>query len=64
LRECFPPYFCPSCPYPQAHLEIGDRASVKLAVQEYEKLVELEPDNRTYKDGLKDAMLTWEADFA
>jgi hypothetical protein len=49
---------------PQAHLKIGERASVKLAIQEYEKLVEMEPDNRDYKDGLKDAMLTWEADWA
>jgi hypothetical protein len=37
---------------------------VQLAVKEYEKLVELEPDNRAYKDGLRDAMLTWEADWA
>ena len=33
-------------------------------VQEYEKALELAPDNRTYKEALKDAQLTWEADFA
>ena len=48
----------------QAHLEIGERATVKLAVEEYEKALELDPDNRTYKAALKDAMLTWEADWA
>uniref|UniRef100_A0A7S0L601 J domain-containing protein n=1 Tax=Coccolithus braarudii TaxID=221442 RepID=A0A7S0L601_9EUKA len=48
----------------QAHLELGERATVKLAVQEYEKALELSPDNRTYKDALKDAQLTWEADWA
>mmetsp|Transcript_50546 Transcript_50546/g.83778 ORF Transcript_50546/g.83778 Transcript_50546/m.83778 type:complete len:433 (+) Transcript_50546:42-1340(+) len=48
----------------QAHLEIGERNTVKLAIQEYEKAVQLDPDNKTYKEGLKDAQLTWEADWA
>jgi len=48
----------------QAHLELGERATVKLAVQEWEKALELDPDNKSYKEGLKDAQLTWEADWA
>ena len=48
----------------QAHIELGERATVKLAVQEYEKALELAPDNRVYKDALKDAQLSWEADWA
>ena len=48
----------------QAHLEIGERATVKLSIQEYEKALELDPDNATYKAALKDALLTWEADWA
>eukprot|EP00965_Chrysotila_dentata_P065969 2184673-Pleurochrysis_carterae.AAC.3 len=48
----------------KAHLELGERAACKLAIEEYEKALELDPDNRTYKDALKDAQLTWEADWA
>ena len=48
----------------QSHLEIGERASVKLSVEEYERALELDPENKTYKAALKDAMLTWEADWA
>jgi len=48
----------------QAHLELGERATVKMAVQEWEKALELDPDNKSYKEGLKDAQLTWEADWA
>ena len=48
----------------QANLELGEKNSVKLAVQQYQKALELDPDNRNYKDALKDAQLTWEADWA
>ena len=30
----------------QAHLEIGEKATVRLAIQEYQKALELDPDNR------------------
>jgi len=48
----------------QAHLEIGEKNTVKLAIQEYQKALDFDPDNRTYKEALKDAQLTWEADWA
>jgi len=48
----------------QAHLELGEKNTVKLAIQEYQKALELQPDNQTYKEALKDAQLTWEADWA
>ena len=47
----------------QAHLQLGERATVKLSIQEYEKAVEMAPDNKAYHAALRDARLTWEADF-
>ena len=70
----------------QAHLQLGERATVKLSIQEYEKAVEMAPDNKAYQarataslrttsprrsppllpppqEALRDARLTWEADF-
>tara|TARA_B100000524_G_scaffold334520_2_gene223139 strand:+ start:167 stop:1144 length:978 start_codon:yes stop_codon:yes gene_type:complete len=47
----------------QAHLELGERATVQLAVQEYKSALEREPENSKYKQALKDAQLTWEADW-
>jgi tetratricopeptide (TPR) repeat protein len=47
-----------------AHLELGERATVRLAVEEYEKALKLAPDSSAYKEALKDAQLTWEADWA
>jgi hypothetical protein len=36
---------------------------VKLAVKEFERALELAPDNKKLKEEYKDAALTWEADF-
>ena len=36
---------------------------VKLSVQEYEKALKLDPESSKIKAALKDAQLTWEADF-
>ena len=36
---------------------------MKLAVQEYEKALKLDPESSKIKGALKDAQLTWEADF-
>ena len=47
----------------QAHLALNERATVKLSIQEYEKALELDPDNKKIKEEYKDAQLTWEADF-
>ena len=44
-------------------LALGERATVKLSIQEYEKAVEMAPDNKAYQEALRDARLTWEADF-
>ena len=33
----------------QAHLQLGERATVKLSIQEYEKAVEMAPDNKAYQ---------------
>ena len=47
----------------EAHLALNERSTVKLAVQEYEKALKLDPDSAKVKAALKDAQLTWEADF-
>lgn len=47
----------------QAHLALNERATVKLSIKEYEKALELAPDNKKIKEEYKDACLTWEADF-
>ena len=47
----------------QAHLALNERATVKLSLKEYQKALELEPDNKKIKEEYKDAALTWEADF-
>jgi len=47
----------------EAHLQLNERATVKLAVQEFEKALKLDPDSSKVKAALKDAQLTWEADF-
>uniref|UniRef100_A0A7S3AQP2 J domain-containing protein n=1 Tax=Haptolina ericina TaxID=156174 RepID=A0A7S3AQP2_9EUKA len=46
-----------------AHLALNERATVKLAIQEYKTALEMDPDSKKLKDALKDAQLTWEADF-
>jgi tetratricopeptide (TPR) repeat protein len=47
----------------EAHLGLNERATVKLAVQEYEKALLLDPGSSKIKAALKDAQLTWDADF-
>jgi len=47
----------------QAHLALNERATVKLSLKEYERALELQPDNKKLKEEYKDAALTWEADF-
>ena len=34
----------------QAGLQLGERATVKLSIQEYEKAVEMAPDNKVYQE--------------
>mmetsp|Transcript_447 Transcript_447/g.1134 ORF Transcript_447/g.1134 Transcript_447/m.1134 type:complete len:454 (-) Transcript_447:1817-3178(-) len=48
----------------EAHLALNERATVKLAVQELQQALNLDEDNQKIKALLKDAQLTWEADFA
>ncbi|KAG8465490.1 hypothetical protein KFE25_002797 [Diacronema lutheri] len=47
----------------QAHLEIGSREAVRLAIAEFAAALELEPGSAAAKRGKKDALLTWEADY-
>ena len=47
----------------EAHLGLNERATVKLAVQELQQALKLDEDNAKIKALLKDAQLTWEADF-
>ena len=47
----------------EAHLALNERATVKLAVQELQQALALDEDNAKIKAQLKDAQLTWEADF-
>jgi len=47
----------------QAHLALNERATVKLAVKEFQRALEIAPDNKKLKEEYKDAALTWEADF-
>ena len=46
-----------------AHLALNERATVKLAVQELQHALKLDEGNIKIKEKLKDAQLTWEADF-
>ncbi len=48
----------------EAHLALNERATVKLAVQELQQALNLDEDNAKIKAQLKDAQLTWEADWA
>lgn len=47
----------------EAHLALNERATVKLAVQELKEALKRDEDNEKIKMLLKDAQLTWEADF-
>ena len=47
----------------EAHMALNERATVKLAVQELKEALKLDEENEKIKALLKDAMLTWEADF-
>ena len=47
----------------EAHLALNERATVKLAVQELQEALKRDEDNEKIKALLKDAQLTWEADF-
>ena len=47
----------------EAHLALNERATVKLAVQELQQALALDEDNAKIKAQLRDAQLTWEADF-
>jgi len=47
----------------QAHLALNERVTVKLSLKEYERALELAPDNKKLKDEYKEAALTWAADF-
>jgi len=47
----------------EAHLALNERATVKLAVQELQEALKRDEDNQKIKALLKDAQLTWEADF-
>jgi len=47
----------------EAHMLLNERATVKLAVQEYQLALKLDENNEKIKAALKDAQLTWEADF-
>jgi len=46
-----------------AHLALNERATVKLAVQELQQALALDENNAKIKEKLRDAQLTWEADF-
>jgi len=47
----------------EAHLALNERATVKLAVQELQEALKRDEENAKIKALLRDAMLTWEADF-
>ena len=47
----------------EAPLALNERATVKLAVQELQEALKRDEDNAKIKALLKDAQLTWEADF-
>jgi len=47
----------------EAHLALNERATVKMAVQELQQALKLDEENDKIKAMLKDAQLTWEADF-
>jgi len=47
----------------EAHLALNERATVKMACQELQQALKLDGENPKIKALLKDAMLTWEADF-
>jgi len=47
----------------EAHLALNERATVKLAVQELQQALALDEDNQKIKALLRDAQITWEADF-
>ena len=47
----------------EAHLALNERATVKLAIQELQNALKLDENNDKIKASLKDAQLTWEADF-
>lgn len=47
----------------QANLAIESEESVKAAIEQFEKVLQLEPDNKAAARGRKDALLTWEAEF-
>jgi len=47
----------------EAHLALNERATVKLAVRELQEALKLDENNDKIKAALRDAQLTWEADF-
>ena len=47
----------------EAHLALNERATVKLAVKELQQALKLDENNDKIKAALRDAQLTWEADF-
>ena len=47
----------------EAHMALNERATVKLAVKELKEALKLDPDSDKIKAMLRDAQLTWEADF-
>ena len=47
----------------EAHLALNERATVKRAIKELEEALKLDENNAKIKAALRDAQLTWEADF-
>lgn len=47
----------------QAHLALETRESVQQAIDEFAKVLVLDPESKAAKKGRKEALLTWEADF-
>ena len=42
---------------------MNERVTVRRCLVEFQRAMELAPDNKKLKDEYKDAALTWEADF-
>ena len=47
----------------EAHMALNERGTVKLAIKELQEALKLEDNNDKIKGLLRDAQLTWEADF-
>ena len=48
----------------EALLALGERSTVRMAIEEYEAALKIEPTNRKYQEAYERITMIWESDYA